>query len=293
MIREIFQLPNWRDPRYLQVSIHVLYAMVARLIFNFESSFGHFLIPLAYCIALDALVSKLVYRKPNHVLTSMVVACGCCLMIYSPSIWPYIGAVTVGVLGKAFVRFEGRHVFNPSNFGVVTMLALFPNWAVTSGNLFSGYWGPSMVFFVLGTINVIWARQATLAFVWLIAFTIFNYYRGIVTDSMFPLVYLMFNPLLLMFTFHMITDPSTTPKTTLFRFIFPVLVAFADVVMRYYSIIGAQFFGLFLITCFMPFIRTVEERFWPGSWSRMYKPDPWSVLRGKPNPSLTKTGQIS
>jgi len=259
----IFSLPNWRDPRYLQASIHLGYALVSRYMFNFESSIWNLLITLSVCLILDATVSRLLYSRPNHILTSMIIAFGCSIMIYSPSVWPYIGAVTVGVLAKAFLKFEGRHIYNPSNIGVVTMLTLFPNWAVTSGNLFSGYWGPSIVFFILGTINVVWARQKTLAFTWLIAFCIFNYIRGIITDSTFSLALLTLNPLTLIFTFHMITDPATTPKTFWFRVGFATMVALSDAIMRYHAIVGSQFFSLFLMTCFMPFVRIIEKKWLP------------------------------
>jgi Na+-translocating ferredoxin:NAD+ oxidoreductase RnfD subunit len=257
----IFALPHWRDRRYLQASIHLSYALISRYVFNFESSIWNLVITLGTCLVLDTLMSRLFYSRPNNILTSMVIAFGCSIMIYSPSPWPYVGAVSVAVLAKAFIKFEGRHVFNPSNIGVVTILALFPNWAVTSGNLFSGYWGPAILFFILGTINVWWAKQATLAFTWLVAFTLFNFIRGIITDSPFSLGLLILNPLTLIFTFHMITDPATTPKTPWFRFAFAVTVALCDAIMRYYSIVGSQFFALFLITCFMPFVRVIERKY--------------------------------
>lgn len=228
----VFTLPNWRDPRYMQASIHFLYALVARVVFNFESSISNLFITLAYCLLLDTVISRLCYKQPNHILTSAIVAFGCSIMLYSPSIWIYIGAVSCAILAKAFIRFQGRHIFNPSNFGVVCMLALFPNWAVTSGNLFSNYWGPSLMFLALGTLNAWWSKQLRLAYTWLFAFCVFNYLRGIMFDAPFPLALLILNPLTLIFTFHMITDPATTPRTPWLRYAHPIAVAFLDSVLR-------------------------------------------------------------
>lgn len=257
----VLKLPHWRDPRYVQASIHLCYALVARFVFNFESTFFNLFAALGVCLLLDVIVSKLLYQKPNNILTSLIIAFGASIMIYSPSVWPYLGAVTCGVLSKAFIRFEGRHIYNPSNFGVTAMLALFPNWVVASGNLFSGYWVPALMFFILGSINVIWARQTVLAYSWLAAFAFCNYIRGILTDSTFSLALLALNPLILLYTFHMITDPATTPKTTLFRILFTFCVAVVDSVLRYYGNPNAQFFALFCITCFMPFVRVAEKKY--------------------------------
>ena len=278
MSSSVLALPHWTDKRWLQASIHLTYALVARYGFNFESSIGNLFSTLAFCMLIDVLMSRLLYQKPNNILTSAIIAFGCSLMIYSPSIYPYLGAVTAAILSKAFLRYNGRHVFNPSNFGIVVMLALFPNWTVTSGNLFSGYWGPSMLFFILGTINVVWARQTTVAFTWLGAFVVLNYFRGIIIDSTFPLPLLVLNPLIILFTFHMITDPATNPRTTLFKVLFGLFVAVADVALRFYGVIGSQFYALFLASCFMPYIRDIEAN---KPWAQLHLRDIGRMLAGK------------
>ena len=265
MTYNIFHLPNWRDKRWLQACIHLTYALVARYGFNFESSIANLFGTLAVCMVIDLIISRLLYQKPNNILTSTIIAFGCSLMIYSPSIWPYIGAVFAAICSKAFLRYNGRHVFNPSNFGIIAMLALFPNWTVTSGNLFSGYWVPSMAFFILGTINVVWARQTLISFTWLIAFVLFNYVRGVIIDSPFQLSLLVLNPLIILFTFHMITDPMTTPRTTFFRILFGLSVAAFDVALRFYGVIGSQFYALFIISAFMPFIWEIEAK---SDWAK-------------------------
>ena len=274
MSYNIFHLPNWRDKRWLQACIHLTYALVARYGFNFESSIFNLFGTLAVCMVFDLVLSRILYQKPNNILTSTIIAFGCSLMIYSPSIWPYIGAVFAAICSKAFLRYNGRHIFNPSNFGIIAMLALFPNWTVTSGNLFSGYWVPSMAFFILGTINVIWARQTLVSFSWLIAFILCNYIRGVVIDSPFQLSLLVLNPLIILFTFHMITDPMTTPRTALFRILYGVSVALLDVAFRFYGVIGSQFYALFIATAFMPFIWELEA-------NKPWAEKPFAALRAR------------
>ena len=40
--------------------------------------------------------------------------------------WPvFVAAASVAVLSKYAIRFAGRHVFNPSNFGLVVVFLLF------------------------------------------------------------------------------------------------------------------------------------------------------------------------
>jgi Na+-translocating ferredoxin:NAD+ oxidoreductase RnfD subunit len=70
----------------------------------------------------------------------------------------------------------------------------------------------------------------------------------------------MLGPGLLLFSFHMISDPGTTPRTRPLRFAFGIAVAAIDSVFRYHEIPSSPLFALLITAVSIPFIRDYEER---------------------------------
>lgn len=247
-------------PFYLQPLILLGYNLVSREVFNFERPSWIFALGVLCGIIVHCLVGYFIYKKIGNIAISFTVSFGGMLQMYSPDLWPYLLIPIIGNLSKGLIRFKGRHFFNPSNFALVIMFELFPHTVVGNYQVFSSYLGISVIFFILGTINVLYAKQGTLAFSWYISFWVFNLARYFYEGSTYNFAYLALNPLLILFTFHMITDPMTTPKTNVGRVLFGVVAALIDCFLRSRHFPQSNYYVLFGLCACLPIIWEIETR---------------------------------
>ena len=129
-------------------------------------------------------------------------------------------------IGSKFVlRWRGKHIFNPTNFGlVVMMLATGRVWVSP------GQWGTAAFFaFAVACAGILVVRRAArsdvpLAFLGFYALLLFTRSAALGEPLAIPLHRLQSGALLL-FAFFMISDPKTTPDSRPGRILFALLVA--------------------------------------------------------------------
>jgi Na+-transporting NADH:ubiquinone oxidoreductase subunit NqrB len=148
-----------------------------------------------------------------------------CLLLRSNSSLLAIVAAIVTVGSKFVIRINGKHLFNPTNIGVVSMvLGTGLVWVSP------GQWG-NVAFFAflmacLGGLVVNRAARSdvTLAFIGFYMALVFGRSLWLGEPMTIPLHRLQSGALLL-FTFFMISDPRTTPNSRAGRILFALLVA--------------------------------------------------------------------
>ena len=122
-------------------------------------------------------------------------------------------------------RIDGRHVFNPTNFGLAVTIALTGSAWVSPGQ-----WGASANFgFLLACLGGLVIHRAarsdvTYAFIGFYALVVFG--RALwLGDPMTLPVHHLANGAFLLFAFFMISDPKTTPDSRAARILFALVVA--------------------------------------------------------------------
>ena len=134
------------------------------------------------------------------------------ILVRSPAFWPYALCSAISITSKYVLRVQGRHLWNPTNFGIVAMLLLAPD-AVAG---LSVQWGnnllPMVFVWVFGIGHPAHRRPAAHHA---------DLRRGVLASSGWcaPLVtghpFLsevapITGPMYQLFIFFMITDPKTT-----------------------------------------------------------------------------------
>ena len=148
-----------------------------------------------------------------------------CLLLRTGSIAVAAFAPFLTIASKFAIRIRGKHVFNPTNFGIVAALIATPDAWVSPAQ-----WGDAAFFaFLVACIGLIVVTRAARADVTL-AF-IASYAALLIARSLWlgepmgiPLHRLQSGALLI-FSFFMISDPKTTPDSRLGRVAFAVVVA--------------------------------------------------------------------
>jgi hypothetical protein len=140
---------------------------------------------------------------------------------------PLLAVLTAGVaIGSKFLlRIRDKHVFNPTNFALVAMMALTDQVWVSPGQ-----WGSGVFFaFLLAcagglVVNRASRSDVTYAFIGFYAALILGRALWLGDPLVVPLHRLQ-NGALVLFTFFMISDPRTTPNSRAGRILFAFLVA--------------------------------------------------------------------
>jgi len=133
-------------------------------------------------------------------------------------------AVTIG--SKFLLRVNGKHVFNPTNGGIVAMLLLTNQVWVSPGQ-----WGAAAFFAFLmacaGSLVVNRATRSDVTSAFIVCYCALVFGRSFYLGEPFAIpLHRLESGALLLFTFFMISDPKTTPDSRAGRMIFAALVAF-------------------------------------------------------------------
>jgi enediyne biosynthesis protein E5 len=147
----------------------------------------------------------------------------CLLLRTSSPAWAVlVGAITIA--SKFVIRVDGRHLFNPTNFGIiVALLSGGPVWVSP------GQWGSTATFGFLMACAGGWvvyrAARSDVSVAFLLAYAGVQVGRSLWLGQPLDVpLHRLQNGALLLFAFFMISDPKTTPDSRPGRILFALLV---------------------------------------------------------------------
>ena len=186
----------------------------------------------------------------------------------------YIFASSIAILWKHTILTNGKHFLNPSNMAVCISLLIFPQYTWINTLQWWNYAGdisPAYIIICSGVI-LLWVfmmfrvyKDFKFFYLWdLIApFLLFHFilFFTIPFSESFTSFLLFFNVSFFIFTFFMLTDPKTVPKTSKARVFFAISVALSFYILQFYiNEAYAILFALFCNTLLLPIVWYVEKR---------------------------------
>jgi hypothetical protein len=245
-------LPSVGDPRLHLAAVIITLQVLGQTAFGFSVSIAQILVAIGTCAVLE--VGIAFFRQ--HVImwpaSALLTGNGVAFILRVPGTphgdwwslhgaWIFAVTAAVSLLSKHLVRWQGRHIFNPSNFGLVLcFLVLGENRAEP----LDFWWGPMTVWLalaialiVVGGLTIL--SRLRLLFIaggfWL-AFAAgigvlaasghsmtARWHLGPISGWSFWWL-LVTSPEILVFLFFMITDPMTIPKGRVARLVYAVSV---------------------------------------------------------------------
>jgi Na+-transporting NADH:ubiquinone oxidoreductase subunit NqrB len=170
------------------------------------------------------------------------------ILVKSAFLWPYVMCATISIASKYALRVRGRHLWNPTNFGVTAMLFLAPATVgplnVQSGN---SIW-PVIIIWSAGALILGRIGRLHIPLSFVAAFLPLAYVRGLITgDGFVTEVAPLTGPMYQLFMCFMITDPPTTPRAKWAQCLVAVLVAVMECILRLNEDLYAPFHALFIV----------------------------------------------
>lgn len=290
------RLPLPRDPRWFQIAVLSALLVYGVAALDFEVRPGIAAVILGGALGVQALADRFA-KRPFEPKSALISALSLCLLLRTPSPALAAAAAAISIGSKPLIRIGGKHVFNPSNLGlVVVVLASGRAWVSP------GQWGSAALlafaFVCLGSLVVRRAARSdvTWAFLAFWVAALFGRAAWLGDPWAIPLHQLASGSLLL-FAFFMISDPKTTPDSRAGRILFAALVAAggAWVLFKMHRPEG-PIFSLVVCSLLVPLI----DRLLPG---RKYRwagtgapaapatPRPAGEARPRPVPALVPSAE--
>lgn len=248
-----FVPPNPRDPRLRVAAVIISLQVLGQTVLGFKVSIAQILISIGVCAAVDIGFTLWRERTLAWPASGLLTGNGTAFILRTAhtqhadwwslnGIQFFVAASLIGILSKYVVKVGDRHVFNPSNLGLVAILLV-----VGSPNVFPQYlwWGPlqapviaALAVIVVGAVFVLrTVRMVPMAAAFLAAFLPLVAVRA-ATGGCFAAIWhtgpvcgatywldICTSPELLIFVFFMMSDPRTTPSNTRGRMAYAVLTA--------------------------------------------------------------------
>jgi len=199
-------------------------------------------------IATEVLLSRAVAGKPHSLASAYITGISISILVRSPVLWPYALGAVLSIMSKYVLRLKGRHLWNPSNFGICALLFLAP-FAVAP---LSVQWGnalwPMLVIWAVGLNAVRVAKRAHITVAYVTCFFAFAFVRSLIGGSSFVTeVAPITGPMYQLFALFMVTDPKTTVSSKWGAVVVVCLVAFVEMLFRLAEVIYAPFYALFVV----------------------------------------------
>ena len=218
-------LATLKDPRYYQILVLGLLLIYGIAALDFGIRWQNALAIVPTALAIQFLGTQFAGLPKFDPLSPLITSLSLTLLLRTDVVLIAGLAAALAIGSKFLLRFRGKHVFNPANFALVSLMLVSDQAWVSSGQWGSAAIG-AFVLACLGFLVLTRAKRAetTIAFIIIYAAMLFG--RAIWLDDPFSIpLHQIQNGALLIFAFFMISDPKTTPNTATGRVLYAALVA--------------------------------------------------------------------
>jgi len=243
------------DPRIYQIAILSCLLIYGVTKLDFEVNLVQSLLILSSVLITQFLFTKFLNLGRFDPKSPLISGLSLCLLLRADSIILIILCAVITIGSKFILRWYGKHIFNPTNIGIVVLLLLSDHAWVSPGQ-----WGSAafMGFLIacIGGLVVNRASRSDVTYAFMFFYTALIFGRAIwLGDSLLIPFHQIQNGALLIFTFFMISDPKTTPDTRIGRIFFALIVS---LVSYYFQFVlfntNSLFYALALSSLAVPII---------------------------------------
>jgi enediyne biosynthesis protein E5 len=255
-----FSLEN----RYLAPIFITCILAAAQWSFGVLESYTRTVLAIVTALVIELVVGRLYWGQWPHLASAYVSGISVGILVRSPAMWPYALGSMLSITSKYVLRVKGRHLWNPSNFGICVMLLVASDTVASLSIQWGNYLPPMMIVWMLGSLIIWQAKRLHICMTYVIAFVLLAYIRSWITGHPFLAeVAPITGPMYQLFIFFMITDPKTTVQTTWGQCVVAFLVALVEMLLRLNESVYAPLYALFLVG---PTANLIEI-WWNSRWS--------------------------
>jgi Na+-translocating ferredoxin:NAD+ oxidoreductase RnfD subunit len=247
------QLAYWKrfispENRYLAPAFITCILLAGHLSFGILESYKKTGLAIVASLLAELVLGRIYSGKWPNLASAYITGISVGILVRSPAFWPYVVCSVVSIMSKYVLRIKGRHIWNPSNFGISVLLFLAPETVASLSIQWGNYLLPMIVIWCLGSVIIWRVKRFHITGTYVVCFIALAFLRSYITGSPWqseiaPLT----GPMYQLFIFFMITDPKTTVRSKSWQCIVVALVAVAEMILRLSQVVYAPFYALFLV----------------------------------------------
>jgi Na+-transporting NADH:ubiquinone oxidoreductase subunit NqrB len=240
----------FKDARHFQILFLSGFLLFGCLFLGWSVDISKYLITIASCLMVQYFFIIKENRDLSSLKSAMITALSLCILLKANNNTVYLLAAALAIGSKFILKSQGKHFFNPANFGIVLAVLLTGNAWVSPGQ-----WGNAPVVFFLvgaaGLMMVFKVGRVDTCLAFLLTFAVLEYartiwYLGWETDVF---LHKMTSGTLMLFAFFMITDPVTTPKSKVSRLVWSgILATLTFALTNWFYVHTAPIYALFIVS---------------------------------------------
>jgi enediyne biosynthesis protein E5 len=236
------------ENRYLAPAFITCILLAGHLSFGILESYQKTALAIVTSIVVESLLGRIFSGKWPHLASSYITGISVGILVRSPAFWPYIVCSAISITSKYVLRINGRHIWNPSNFGISALLFLAPETVASLSIQWGNYLLPLLVIWALGSVIIWRLRRFHITGIYVASFIVFAFLRSYITGSPWQSeIAPITGPMYQLFIFFMITDPKTTVRSKFWQCIVVFAVALVEMILRMDQVVYAPFYALFLV----------------------------------------------
>jgi Na+-translocating ferredoxin:NAD+ oxidoreductase RnfD subunit len=236
------------DNRYLAPLFITTILVVGHFAYGILESYERTALAIAAALVAELVLGRIFFGKWINLSSAYITGLSVGILIRSPAFWPYGLCSVLSIMSKYVLRVKGRHLWNPSNFGICVLLFLAPETVAALTIQWGNFLWPLIVIWILGSVIIWRAKRIHISVTYVLSFLAFAFLRSWITgDPWRSEISPITGPMYQLFVFFMITDPKTTVRSKKWQCVVVFLVAFVEMLLRLNHVVYAPLYALFLV----------------------------------------------
>lgn len=236
------------DNRFLPPILITGILLSAHVSFGILEGWERTALSIVTAIGAELVLGRVTYGRWPHPASAYISGISAGILIRSPFLWPYFFCALISILSKYVLRWRGRHLWNPTNFGVSVLIFFAPATVAVLSIQWGNVVAPMLVIWVLGAVITWRVGRLHISATYVASFLAFSLVRSAITGlPWLATVAPITGPMYQLFIFFMVTDPRTTVRPVWAQYLVVFLVAFVEMLMRLAEVVYAPFYALFWV----------------------------------------------
>jgi enediyne biosynthesis protein E5 len=236
------------DNRYLPPLLITSILLGAHLSYGILEAWYATALSIVTAIGAELIMGRLTYGKWPHPASAYISGISAGILVRSNQLWPYFLVSLVSIASKYVLRLKGRHLWNPTNFGVSAAAFLAPATITVLSIQWGNVLAPMIVIWLLGSVIVWRVGRAHISATYVASFLLFSWVSSRLTGipwsaTVAPIT----GPMYQLFIFFMVTDPKTTVRSKFWQCVVVVVIALVEMILRLNEVLYAPFYALFIV----------------------------------------------
>lgn len=221
------------DPRFYAPLLITFILLSGHLTMGLLESPGQTLLAIATSVTCELVLARASAGIWPHLASAYISGISVGVLVRSPEYWPFALCAAITIMSKYVIRYRGRHIWNPSNFGVSFMLFMYPQTIAHLSVQWGNAWWSIVLVWSVGSMVIYRLQRAHICLTYIISFLLLANVRTAVTGHPYlaeiaPIT----GPMYQLFIIYMITDPKTTVRSKFGQCAMVVVVAIVETVFR-------------------------------------------------------------